>query len=198
MKIIALTGGMGAGKTTVLEAFECLGAKTLDCDSISHTQMMPGGCAYNKVVEEFGDKILNSNNEIDRKALADIVFSDEKLLKNLEFITHNCIFDELKAQISNITEDVVVIEVPLLFKCEFPFNYDASVAVIADTDVRIKRIIKRDNCTAEDALKRIKKQLSNDELIMRADFVIENNGDITLLKTRTEEVYNRICRSADN
>lgn len=193
MKIITLTGGMGSGKSTVLGIFKSFGALTLDCDGINHKQMLKGGSAYEKIVAEFGNNILDEDNEIDRKALSDIVFENQELLDKLTYITHNCIFDEIRKELSNMVEsDVVVIEVPLLFQCEFPFEYDASVAVVADVDVRVRRVVERDGCTDEAALKRINKQLSDEEMRARADFVIENNGDEIMLKNKVKEIYNRI------
>lgn len=189
MKLIALTGGIGSGKSTVLNEFKKLGAFIISCDEISHRIMLPGGSAYREVREAFGDVILTANGEIDRKKLASIVFSDNKKLEIINGITHRLIYSEIKKQTENVTAAVICVEIPLLFTTECPLDIDYRIAVIADDDIRIERVIKRDNVSCEDVKVRMEKQLSNDEMSKKADFVIENNGDMKALKERTEYIY---------
>lgn len=195
MKTIALTGGIGSGKSSALHEFQKLGAEIIDSDKISHMLMMRGGAAYNEVVAEFGREILGRDGEIDRKKLAKIVFSDEKKLKRLNKITHTLIYKEIKRRIFESTADVVCIEIPLLFSSENPLDFDMKVAVVADRETRISRVISRDRTTREQAEARMNKQLSNDEMRRLADCVIENNGDIKALVRRVREIYKSLTES---
>ena len=189
MKVIAVTGGIGSGKSVVSGVFGELGANVIDSDVVAHEIMEKGNAAYNETAEHFGHKILKGNGEIDRKALADIVFNDKAELSVLNEITHKHIYSEIKRR---LTDCVNCVEIPLLFSAKCPLKIDLSVAVIADVDTRIKRITNRDGCSEDDALARIKNQLSDDEFRKMADCIIENNGDIEAVKQRVKEIFSSI------
>ncbi len=195
MKVIALTGGIGSGKSTVGAEFKKLGAEVIDSDKISHEIMQPGGCAYNEVVDAFGKDILHPDRSINRKYLADIVFSDDKKLKTLTDITHTLIYKEIQRRIDISDSDVVCLEIPLLFTSECPIDIALKIAVVAPYDVRLNRVIERDGCTEKQAKIRMKKQLSDDELIRLSDCYIENNGDIINVRKQVETIYNKIIRN---
>ncbi|MGN0178924.1 MAG: dephospho-CoA kinase [Monoglobaceae bacterium] len=189
MKIIAVTGGIGSGKSTVSGEFAALGAEMISADAVSHEIMLPGGSAYEAVVELFGCEILDTNGEIDRARLAEIVFSDADKLNLLNTVTHRLIYEEIQRRIDSSAANTVCLEIPLLFSAKCPISIDASIAVTADKEIRLSRVIKRDGCTKEQALSRMARQLSDEELAARADFVIENNGDIEALKIKTAEIW---------
>ena len=115
MKIIAVTGGIGSGKSTVSAEFAALGAKVISADAVSHEIMLPGGSAYEAVVELFGSEILNTNGEIERAQLADIVFSDAEKLNSLNSVTHRLIYEEIQRRIDSSAASTVCLEIPLLF-----------------------------------------------------------------------------------
>lgn len=192
MKIIAVTGGIGSGKSTIAREFERLGAHLIDADKISYEIMLPGGAAYNEVIKSFGSGILTESGEIDRKALGGIVFADSEKLRLLNEITHKLIYAEMKERIAQAQAEVVCLEIPLLFSAPCPFDLDMKIAVVADRDIRINRVIGRDNCTKEQVEARMAKQLSDCELRALADFVIENNGGLDSLRRQTEEVFARL------
>ncbi len=195
MKIIALTGGIGAGKSHVLKEFEKLGAYVLDSDKISKEIMLNGASAYNKVVAEFGDVILDENSEINRKALADIVFNDKKKLARLNEITHTLIYNEIEDKIEKSDADIVCVEIPLLFTTKCPFDIALKIAVVAPVDIRIKRVMERDNCTREQVLERISKQLSDEEMTKLSDLVIVNDGNETELRNKVVFIYRSILEN---
>ncbi len=177
MKIIGVTGGTGSGKSTLCTCFRELGATVIDADKIAKAITLKGGAAYSEIVKEFGDGILDEKGEIVRKALGDIVFNDSKKLELLEEITHKYVFREMEIAINTCKSSVVVLDVPLLFQCDFPFKCDLTVAVIADEKVRIDRIMMRDSLNETQAKDRIRNQLSEAEYRQRADRVFENNGN---------------------
>ena len=189
VKVIAITGGIGAGKSTVSDEFKRLGAYVVDTDAISHKIMRRGFDAYDMVVAEFGNEILGADSEIDRKHLADIVFNDKEKLKRLNAIMHKEIYAELQRMIDASDADVVCVEIPLLFTAKCPINIDVKAVVSASDDVRIKRVMARDNCSAEKVKERMANQLSDSEMCKLADVVIVNNGDMDLVKKQVKDVY---------
>lgn len=175
MKIIGVTGGIGSGKTTVSAMFKELGAEVVDADKISRSITKKNGAAYPDIVNAFGEEILLKSGEIDRKALAKKVFSDKKSLELLNKITHKYVFEEMRERIEKSKKEVVVLDVPLLFSSEFPFECDLTVGVTADREERIKRVETRDGMTREEIIKRIENQISDEVLREKADVIIENN-----------------------
>lgn len=192
MKIIALTGGIGSGKSYIADEFQKLGAYTMDADKIYHELIQPGQSTYNEIVKSFGTGILKDNLEIDRKKLGDIVFGNPKELEKLNNITHKSVYDEINRRVNTLNKDVYCIEIPLLFSAECSFEYDISVAVTAPLDERIRRVVKRDKCTEKKVLERISSQLTDDVMCEKADCVIVNYGDLEAVKKQVKEVYDRL------
>ena len=193
MKIIAVTGGIGSGKSTVSNEFKKLGAYVVDTDAISHEIMMRGYSAYDMVVAEFGNGILSDDLEIDRKRLADIVFNDKNKLETLNSIMHKEIYAELQRRIEASDSDIVCAEIPLLFTAKCPIEIDVKVVVSASDDVRIRRVMLRDNCSADKVKERMANQLSDSEMCKLADVVIVNNGDIDLVREQVKAVFDSLA-----
>lgn len=175
--LIGITGGIGSGKSTVSRLFEKNGAAVIDADKISREVIKRGEAAYYEVIEYFTDAVVAPNGEIDRKKLAGIVFSDKNKLAELNRITHKHIFRAMKERIADASDkDLIVLDVPLLFSADFPFKCDKTIAVVADRKLRVKRVMQRDNCSSEEVERRMRAQLSDDELCRLADEVLYNNG----------------------
>ena len=177
MKVIGITGGTGAGKSTVCAELTKLGAETADADKITHEVSDPGGAAYAEVVREFGNEILCDGGRIDRKKLGRIVFSDREKLKKLNEITHKYVYAELQKRIDGCRADVIVLDVPLLFEKGSPIRYDLTVAVTADSETRLARIMTRDGIDRGAALARMKNQMTDSEYARLADLCVENGAD---------------------
>ncbi len=195
MIVIALTGGIGSGKSTVAAEFKKLGADVIDSDKISHEIMQKGCSAYNEVVYAFGSSILKNDGTIDRKHLGDIVFSDSKKLKVLTDITHRLIYKEIQRRIDLSESEIICLEIPLLFTSECPIDIMCKIVVTSPRDLRTERVIKRDGCTKEQVEARMAKQLSDEEMIRLADCHIENTGDTEYIKEQVLCIYNRILNS---
>lgn len=176
MKIIGITGGIGAGKSTVCKEFSSYGAEIIDADEISRNVTRKNGEAYEETVKCFGNEILDCNGEIKRKELAKIVFSDKEELKKLNLITHKHIFRKINEKIENSKSDMIVLDVPLLFSDDFPIKCDLTVAVISDAEERIRRVKLRDGEKEEAIRARMANQLSDSVLLEKADLFIENNS----------------------
>lgn len=176
--VIGLTGGSGSGKSTVSAILKELGMFIIDSDKIAHDIIKKGNNAYNEVVELFGTNILDGIGEIDRKTLANIVFKDKSKLLLLTNCTHKYIISEIKQLINNNIDREIVIDAPLLIEAGLNKITDEVWAVYADMDIRIERIVKRDNISYKQAEDRITCQMSWNELCSYADVIIYNNKGI--------------------
>lgn len=182
MKVIGITGGTGAGKSVLAAELEKRGAKLVDADKISRQVTSVGGLAFDEIVSCFGQGVLTQKGEIDRKILGEIVFNNPQKLELLEKITHKHIFNEMQRQLDSCDSKVAVLDVPLLFNCDFPIKCDVTVAVIADPLIRLRRIMDRDNISEDAARARMKNQMDNETYKKLADICFENNGDIEKVK----------------
>lgn len=182
MKIIGITGGTGAGKSSVCDEFKKYGAQIVDADLIARQVVKKGQPALDEIVAAFGKNVISADGELDRKKVGSIVFSDSNKLEILNKITHKYIFAEMKRQMDESIADIIVLDVPLLFQDDFPFGCDFTVAVVADKDERIRRIMKRDGISKEFAEKRVLSQLSDDDYKRLADICFENNRDYNRIK----------------
>lgn len=198
LKNIGLTGGIACGKNKVADIFHELGFYTIDSDVISRKVMEKGKIAYLKIVDYFGSDILDNNGEIIRKKLGSIVFSDKDKLKVLEEIVHPAIFDyekKLRSQIYGIDDKAVIItHAAKMIESGSFSNYDALIVVTADKNIQLERLIKRDNITIEQAENILDNQLSNEERLKFADFIIDNSSDLDNLYTEVKRVYNLITQ----
>ena len=179
MKIIGISGGTGAGKSTVCSELRKRGAYIIDADRISRQVSAKDGSAFAEIVESFGDGILAESGEIDRKVLGKIVFNDAEKLATLNRITHKCIFEEMKKLLDGCDAEIAVLDVPLLFQSDFPFNCDLTVAVIAEPNVRLERIMARDGISEEAAKSRMKNQMTDEEYAGCADLCVHNEGVVS-------------------
>lgn len=189
MKIIGITGGTGAGKSSVCDEFKKYGAQIVDADLIARQIVRFGQPALDEIVSFFGKEILTDDGELNRKKMGSIVFSDKNKLNILNNITHKYIFAEMKRQMDESNAEILVLDVPLLFQDDFPFECDMTVAVVADTEERIRRIMSRDGISKDAAEARVFNQLSDDEYRNLADVCFENNGDVEEIK----EFVKKLC-----
>ena len=198
MKVIGLCGGSGSGKGSSCEVFRELGIPSIDTDAVyREITASPGDCIA-ALADEFGSEIITENGSLNRKRLAEIVFSgDDSALRlaRLNRIAHKFILDETRRRLAYYEQagtPAAIVDAPVLFESGFDDECDILICIIADRDVRIARIMARDGITREEAEKRILSQLSDEELISRCDYVISNNYDISHLKTEVKHVLNKI------
>ncbi len=193
MKIIGVTGGIGAGKSLACSLFAECGGMVIDADKIAREVMAQGQPAYRETVSVFGKDILLPDGEIDRKALAAIVFNDTAQLECLNQITHKHIFDEMRRQLNAIMQDgIAILDVPLLFSKDFPFICDKTVAVLAEQEIRVQRVMARDKTDRESVLNRINSQLTNEEYRQLADICIENSDGAEDLRRQVKKIYDSV------
>jgi dephospho-CoA kinase len=184
LKKIAVTGGFAAGKSTVCRIFAEYGAYTVDADAITHRLLTLETAIGKKVVALLGPEIV-TNNQINRKKIASIVFSNPEKLKALEAILHPAVRQEIGAEYDRVKNNpsyvLFVAEVPLLYEAGMEEDFDAVIAVM------------RDNMTPNlDMAPRIRRQLPPAVKAAKADYVLENNGDLQALRSSIQTLLRRI------
>ena len=190
-KLIGLTGQSGAGKSTVAEVFAKLGAYVINADKIVAELYNAGSPCLKAVAAEFGQDILNPDGTLDRRKLAQRAFASRERTDALNRLVHPFVtawlFELLRG-----ADGIVVFDAPQLFEADADVICDAVVAVTADKDIRIKRIIKRDVLSEEQAMLRVNAQYGEEYFRARADYIIENNFDEECLRSQAEKVYNKL------
>lgn len=193
MLVVGLTGGIGAGKSSVAENFAHLGAVVVDADHLARIAIERGSEGFDEVVLRFGESILR-NGDIDRKALAEIVFSDENARKDLEGIIHPRVRDLFIEVVADLEQDQILIyEIPLLVETSSQGNFDFIITVEADLELRKERLLKRGMYISE-INRRIDSQASESSRVAVADAVIRNDGDEDTLLRAVENLWEDLQR----
>ena len=193
MFTVGLTGGVAAGKSTATNFFIEKGIAVVDADTISRNLQLRGEEGYEKIVKKFSDDILDSNNEIDRKKIREIAFSNPENKKWLEDLMHPMIRDEVVKQLEAVESVWAIYSAPL-WSNKNVFN--RTLVIDAPKDVQLQRIIARDNCTKEVAEQVIAQQISSTERNCYATDLIVNDGALEDFKNKLEfyfELYNNLA-----
>ena len=188
---VALTGGIGSGKSSAAEIFAALGAVVVDSDEIARKVLDRESVGFGEVVAVFGDQILAAG-EIDRKKLGQLVFSDSKERKKLEQITHPLIRKEFERIIKNVPENSIVInQIPLLAESKYDYKFDYVIAISAPIEVRKNRMLER-GMKSYEIEQRLAAQASDADRAKISNEVIENAGDLSQLTTNVEKVWRKL------
>jgi len=191
MLVVALTGGIGAGKSTVAQNFAELGALVVDADQLARIAIERGSDGFAEVLLRFGDDII-LNGDIDRKKLAEIVFSDEAARKDLEKIIHprvQATFAEVVEDLEH--DDILIYEIPLLAETDAAEKFDYIITVEADIELRKERLLKRGLYISQ-IEKRMAAQASQESREAIADSVIRNDGDEDSLLRQVENLWESV------
>jgi dephospho-CoA kinase len=192
MLAVGLTGGIGAGKSTVAELLVGHGAKLVDADVIAREVVAPGGPAYQPLIDRFGPEIVDADGAIDRPRVAALVFGHPDALADLNAITHPAIGIEMMARRDRHagTEDIVVLDIPLL-RAVHREMLDLAAVVVVDTptDLALERLVALRGMTREDARARIESQPDRQARLDGADLVVDNSGDHDHLRSEVDRVW---------
>ena len=195
MRIIALTGGIGAGKSLVAQYFSELGARVVDADQLSRVAIERGSEGFDEVLLRFGESILR-DGDIDRKALAEIVFADASARADLEAIIHPRVRELFSDVVADLAPDETLIyEIPLLVESNASANFDLVITVEADLEIRKERLRKRGMFISE-IERRIAAQASREEREAQADHIITNDGDEDALLRSVENLWEDLLGQA--
>jgi len=195
MIIIGLTGGILSGKSTVAGMLEELGVAVIDADKVGHECYRPHTEGWDKVVTAFGKDILGGGDEIDRAKLSQIVFEDADALHKLNAIMHPIIREAVKKKIEQYAGqggNAVVVEAPVFIEASWDDLVDQIWVTAVPEDMAAKRYSNRSGLSKEDAVRRIKSQMSNEERITHADYVIDTSRSIEQTKSDVQKLWDEL------
>jgi dephospho-CoA kinase len=198
MLAVGLTGGIGSGKSAVADLLVARGAVLIDADRVAREVVAPGGPAYQPLVDRFGTGILAPDGTIDRKALAAVAFADDETRLELNGITHPAIGVAMIAarDAHEGTDDIVVLAIPLLTAAHREtVKLDKVVVVDCPTDIALERLLAQRGFDRADAEARIKAQISREERVKEADYVLDNSGDRAALEAQVATLWDWLGRA---
>ncbi|MFZ4433661.1 MAG: dephospho-CoA kinase [Microthrixaceae bacterium] len=190
MRLIGLTGGIGAGKSSVSAALARRGAVVVDADAIVKELQQPGTVVFDEMVERFGSGILAPDGSLDRAAVAAVVFTDPEALADLGAIVHPRVSEEIirRVEAERDTDHVVVLDIPLLAESGWP-DLLGVIVVDLDPEVAVQRLVAHRGFTEEDARNRMANQAERAERLARADFVVDNHGSPEDLQAEVDRCW---------
>lgn len=192
--ILGLTGGIASGKSTVATMLRNLGIVVIDADVIAREVVEVGQEAYYKIIEIFGESILQEDRTINRAKLGSIIFNDEEKRKALNNIVHPAVrakMNHLKTEYIEKGEKVIVLDIPLLFESKLTHLVEKIIVVYVDREVQVKRLMERNGLSLEEAEARINSQMPLSEKIPLADAVLNNNGTISDTAEQLKSILNK-------
>ncbi len=199
MLLVGLTGGLGAGKSTVARMLADRGAILVDADELARRALEPGSRAYRQVCDLFGDEVVTASGELDRAAIAAAVFSDPERRRALESIVHPEVFRMLAEAVEarRGTDDIIAFDAPLIVETGFHDACDVVVVVTALEEERVARAVRDRGLTADQARARIGAQIGDAEREAVADVVIRNDGDVAQLEAQVDDLWEQLRAGGD-
>ncbi|APX72530.1 dephospho-CoA kinase [Companilactobacillus allii] len=195
-RIYGLTGGIAAGKSTVLKLLKEKGCVVYDADQVARDVVKPGTIGLSQIVAEFGDDILLPDKTLDRKKLGSIVFSGKSQLKRLTNITGPLIREQILHTIEEVRKSndkkITIFEIQLLFESKYQEYFSGVISIYVPMDIQLKRLKQRDKINNEDAIQRIDSQMSMDKKRQLADFVIDNSKDLDFLNKEIDDLLKKL------
>jgi dephospho-CoA kinase len=195
--VIGLTGGIGAGKSTVTQMLEKLGAAVIDADKVGHQIYLPDLPAWREIVDTFGPEVLNADRTIDRQALGKLVFADPEALRTLNRIVHPKMFDRMGELIAEMRArgwmKAIVVEAAVLIEANWMALVDQVWVVMASAAVVGERLAKQRHLSSEQVRTRIAAQLTNDERLKHADVVIRNDGSLEEVRHAVQQAWDQLA-----
>ena len=186
--IIGITGPSGSGKTQITKILNNKNYLIINADLISHKLLAENKELHNKIIYNYSNIILDNNNQIDRKKLGKIVFSDPKKLELLNNIIFPYIKKDIKNKIKKFDNKIIILDAPTLIESKLFKICDKIIVVLADKNILLERIIKRDKISLKDAKNRLDRQLNDKKYIKVANYILYNNGNIKELDFKINEI----------
>ncbi|TDL99290.1 MAG: dephospho-CoA kinase [Flavobacteriaceae bacterium] len=195
MKVVGITGGIGSGKSTLAKMFLNRGIPLYDSDSRAKSLMVESAELRNSLVELLGENTYLEDGSLNRAFVASIIFTDKEKLQGVNSLVHPAVFKDFLLWKESQTSPFVVKESALLFENKSDEFCDKIILVTADLELRIKRVMQRDGVSYNQVVDRIKNQMSEEEKIKKADFVLYNDGGLEKLTTEFENLYHQLIES---
>lgn len=193
--VLGVTGGIGSGKSTIVECFGRLGAAVLSADQLAREAVMPGSSALEKIRKFFGDEFLQSDGTLDREKMASRVFSDAESRVQLEKIVRPAIAALAETRLTELrrgNDVLVVYEAPLLYEAAAEGRVDRVLTVWVRPEVQLNRLCQRNGLTKGEALQRIRAQFPQEVKVVRANEVIDNSGSLGQTRCMVELLFKRL------
>lgn len=197
MKRIALTGGIGTGKSHVRAVFAALGVPTIDADTLARDVVAHGTPGFEAVVAKFGNGILTADGDLDRKKLGALVFADAAARRELEAILHPAIKGAIDQWFASLDQGVqlAIADIPLLYEVGLDKEYDEVIVTACTAETQVKRIMARDSLDAAEAQRRLDAQMPIGEKVKRATYVIDTNGSLVQTNAQVHKLYEKLVGS---
>jgi dephospho-CoA kinase len=196
MMVLGLTGGIGSGKGLATEFFRSHGAAIVDADEIAREVVSPGSPVLAELVAAFGDEVLRSDGRLDRRRLANLVFRDPGAVATLNAITHPAILQEVDRRVACLREEgvaVTCVVAPLLLEAGYRSAVDRLIVMWAEEEERLRRVMKRDGVSREEALGRMAAQMPPEEQRRQADWVVDTTGGKESAQAQLEAIWRQIA-----
>jgi len=190
---VGLTGNIATGKSYESSAFSALGANIIDADRVAHEVLAYGTPTYFKIVEAFGEQILDPGKEVDRKKLGHIVFSDAGKRSTLNALTHPDVGAEIRRRISTLEQSsssgIIIVDAALMIETGGYKIYDCLIVVVCDPSLQVSRIMSRDGLTEAEARARMVSQMPMEEKLKLADYRIDTSGTFEQTDDQVKAIY---------
>ena len=191
-KVVGITGSIASGKTTVTNKLKCLGYTVIDADEIVSESKRKKTYIYKALIKEFGNDILDENNNINDKILANMIFNDSNIRKKVNGIIHPYVYDTCKKQIYLSNEKVIFLSIPLLFEAGFDNLCDEIICIYTQEEIQIERLMKRNKITKEEAINRIAAQMPLSEKCQKSTYIIDNSKNLCYTIEQLTKILNEI------
>ncbi len=196
MLLVSLTGGIATGKSVVAGVFQNLGCYIHHADEVAHRLMEPGTPAWKKIVDHFGEEILNRDGSINRPKLGAIVFSNQEERGFLNSLIHPLVMKKKKDVIRRLREEgqykIFISEAALTLEAGFVAFFDKVVVVFCQPEIQIRRLMERDSISRKQALRRIHAQMTPEEKTKYADYIIDSSGTLEETVEQTERIFRNL------
>jgi dephospho-CoA kinase len=192
----ALTGGIATGKSFCLARFAALGAAVIDADVLARDAVAPGSPGLAALVERFGGAVLREDGTLDRTALGAIVFRDAAARAALEAIVHPAVYRNITEWFANLPAGtrLAIADIPLLFETGHEHDFDRVIVAACDAEEQLRRLIARDNLSADAARARVSSQWPIEEKVRRAHHVIRTDGTYAETEAQVARLFEQLTR----
>ncbi len=191
MYVIGLTGGIGSGKSATVAIFADFGIEVFSADQFAQKLVQAGSHQFKKIITHFGEQLLTAANQLDRKRLRDIIFSDPTEKKWLEALLHPAIRDKMQQAVKTAQSPYCILEIPLLLETEPNPNIDRILVIDAPEALRIQRAQKHHNLSLTQVEQTIQQQIGRNERLQAADDLIVNDSSLTALKEKVSALHKK-------
>jgi len=190
---IGLTGSIASGKSTIARMFSALGVHIIDTDVIARQVVAPGSSGLAKLTAEFGEHLLNDDGSLNRQLLDELIFADQGKRQRLNELLHPLIMsvagEKMQKYGRQYPDGMVMVDVPLLIEANLLSWFDQIILVYVPVAVQLERLKARDRIDAETARLKMSSQMSPEEKLKYADFVIDNSGSLAASRTQVEKIF---------